>query len=68
MTTVISSDLRGSFDDLMEGSSDDIGDDYFKPRLDPASLDRKRPRDDSYHEEENPHGSRQKISLMMNRK
>ena len=59
-TTVNSSDLRGSFDDLMEDSSGEIGDDSSEPRLDPASFDRKRPREDSYHEEENPHGSRQK--------
>ena len=66
MTTVNSSDLRGSFDDLMD-SSDDIGDDSSKPRLDPASFDRKRPREDSYHvEEDNRHGSRQ--SFMKNRK
>ena len=48
-----------SSDDLMD-SSGDIGDDSSKPRLDPASFDRKRPREDSYHEEEPPHGSRQK--------
>ena len=44
----------------MESFSSDIGDDSVKPHLDPASLDRKRPREDSHHEEENPHGSRQK--------